>query len=237
MQMKSQLRFVILEAAALISLTFLTPSTLWSQSKNFESDSASAPQAISWPVTKRGKHLTVHVNPDANMSLYNRIAVGKVSYTGSARKLKAHDSEKLESLLRDSLSADFAAVKLNSAPSAARTLTANINITNIKRTHPWINILTTAAIFVPVDFGKADTTAEIVDQQTGQVVAQLEAEGCGQVYEVIPSFQPLGQSRRALKKAGRSIAKEVARMSSNGQASNTLATAAVNTPIETGADR
>jgi hypothetical protein len=169
------------------------------------------------------------------MSLYNTIAVRKVTYTGPANKLNAHEAAKVESLLSDSLSRDFATIKLSAAPSATRSLAANINITNVKRTHTWINILTIAAVFVPLDFGQADATADIVDQQTGEVIAELDAEGCGQIYEVIPSLQPLGQSRRALKKAGRSIAEEVGRMTSNRP--NTLATAAVNIPAQTGTGR
>lgn len=224
--------FVVLKAAALILLSCLTLTDLWSEvPAKVESNSTSALQTSNWPTTKRGKHVTVRLNPDANMSLYNTIVVGKVAYTGPANKLKAHEADKLESLLHDSMSKDFSAVRLSADPSAARILTTNVNITNVKRTHPWINILTTAAVFVPLDFGKADATAEIVDQRTGQVIAEIESEGCGQVYEVIPSFQPLGQSRRALKKAGRAIAKEVGRMNWNTQPSNIVA-ATRNTAME-----
>jgi hypothetical protein len=233
--MKSQMRFALLNTIAFILLSSLSPNSVWPQAAQLHPNSTGESKSANWPATKESKHLRVRVNPDADMSLYNTIAVGTVAYTGSANKLNAQEAAKLESLFRDSLSRDLATVKLNAAPSATRTMTANINVTNVKRTHPWINVVTIAAVFVPLDFGQANATAEIVDQQTGEVIAELEAEGCGQIYEVIPSLQPLGQSRRALKKAARSIAQEVGRITSNRP--NTPATAVVNIPAQTGTGR
>src|SRR5215470_9975676 len=115
--MKSQMQSTAIKAAVLILLSSLSPRTLWSQS--------------TWPTTKSSKHLTLRLDPEADMSRYHAIVVGNVAYTGPAAKLKGREAEKLESLLRQSLSKDFAAVRLNSGASATRTLTANINIINV----------------------------------------------------------------------------------------------------------
>jgi hypothetical protein len=96
----------------------------------------------------------------------------------------------------------------------------NANITKIKRSHPWVNLVTTAAVFVPLDLGDANVTAWIVDRKTGEAVAEIETVGCGQVYQVLPSFQALGQSKLLLKKESRTIAKELSRMNWNPQHSN-----------------
>ena len=74
-----------------------------------------------------------------------------------------------------------------------------------------MNLVTTAAVFVPLDLGDANVTAWIVDQKTGEAVAEIEIVGCGQIYQVLPSFQALGQSKLLLKKESRSITKELSR--------------------------
>jgi len=213
LNMKSHAQSYILYLAALILLSPFNPIRLWSQTQ--PGPASAGPQVSSWPANRRSKHLTVRLSPNADVSQYSSIRVGNITYSGPADKLKAGEPSKLESLLRASLARDLATSQMDGKPSSGRTLTLNINITNVKRTHPWINILATAAVFVPVDFGKADVTAQILDPQTGQVIAEMDAEGCGQVYEVIPSFFPLGQSKGALKKAGRSIVREVTRMNWN----------------------
>jgi hypothetical protein len=213
--MKFQTRLTISHIAAI--LIFLSPPiALWSQTPARDQlPSGNAPFTANWTTTKHGKHLVIRLNPDADLSLYNRITVGTAAYTGPAKKLEPQESVKMTSLLWDSLTKDLSAAKLNTDNSAAESLTLNAEITDVKRVHPWVNVLTMAAVFVPLDFGGAKVTAWVVDQQTGQVIVEIETVGCGQVYEAFASFQPLGQSRLALKKDSRSIAKEVGRINWN----------------------
>jgi hypothetical protein len=160
----------------------------------------------------------IRVNPEADLSMYNRITLGTVIYTGPAKKLKPEESQKLTSLLRDSLIKDLSAARLGTGSSATESLTLDAQITHVKRVHPWVNVVTMAAVFVPLDFGGANVTAWVVDGQKGQIIAEIDTVGCGQIYEAFASLQPLGQSRLALKKDSRSIAREVARMNGNQQA-------------------
>jgi hypothetical protein len=208
--MKSLTRYFILKVTTSFLLLPFTPMA-WTQT---------TPNVANWKTTKHGKHLTVRINPDANLSLYNTITVGNVAYTGPAEKLKQKDSDKLESLLHDSLAKDLPTAKLSQDTSATGALTLNANITKVKRSHPWVNLVTTAAVFVPLDLGDANVTAWIVDQKTGEAVAEIEIVGCGQIYQVLPSFQALGQSKLLLKKESRSITKELSRMNWNPQQSN-----------------
>jgi hypothetical protein len=190
-----------------------------------ESNSATPQPAVNWLTTKQGKRLTVRINQDADLSRYRAITVEAVAYTGPATKLKPGEADKLSALLRDALSKELSNAKLNSGSSAAGALTLQANITRVRRSRPWVNVFTTAVVFVPLDLGAAKVTSQIVDQETGQIIAKIETEGCGQIYQVLPSFQALGQSKVLLKKQGRSIAKEVAAIDWNSQAASLNAAA------------
>jgi hypothetical protein len=88
--------------------------------------------------------------------------------------------------------------------------------------------VTIAAVFVPLDLGGANVTAWLVDPKTGRAMVEIEAVGCGQIYQVLGSLQALGQGKIALKKESRSIAREVTRMISTGRPPNAaVATLAV----------
>jgi hypothetical protein len=208
--MKSLTRYFILKVTTSFLLLPFTPMA-WTQT---------APNVASWKTTKHGKHLTVRINPDANLSLYKTIDVGGVAYTGPAKKLKQKDSDKLESLLHDSLAKDLPTARLSQNTSATGTLTLNANITKVKRSHPLVNVITMAAVFIPLDLGDANFTAWIVDQKTGEAVAEIEIVGCGQIYQVLPSLQALGQSKLLLKKESRLITKELSSMNWDAQQSN-----------------
>jgi hypothetical protein len=213
--MKSQTRHIALKVAAVLLLSTCNPFA-WSQN---------TPNITNWKATKEDRHLTIRINPDANRSLYNTIQVGNVAYTGPAGKFKQKDSENLVTLLHDSLERDLSTAKLSQQTSATGTLTLNANITHVKRSHPMVNVITTAAVFVPLDLGEANVTAWIVDRTTGQPIAEIEIVGCGQIYQVLPSFQALGQSKLLLKKESRTIAKELSRMHWDPQPSNLSAAA------------
>src|SRR5262249_45594593 len=81
-----------------------------------------------------------------------------------------------------------------------------------RRSHPIVNVITTAAVFVPLDLGAANVTAWMMDRTTGDPIAEIEITGRGQIYQVLPSFQALGQSKLLLKKESRTIARELSRM-------------------------
>ena len=213
--MKSQTRYIALKVAVVFLLSTCNPFA-WSQN---------TPNLMNWKTIKENRHLTIRINPDANLSLYNTIQVGNVAYTGPAGKFKQKDSDKLVRLLHDSLKRDLSTAKLSQHTSATGTLTLNANITHVKRSHPIVNVITTATVYVPLDLGEANVTAWIVDRATGQPIAEIEIVGCGQIYQVVSSFQALGQSNLLLKKESRTIAKELSRMHWDPQPSNLSAAA------------
>jgi Protein of unknown function (DUF3313) len=211
--MKWQIRHTLFQAVVILIFGSFRPIAAWSQMPDgAQLASANAPTSANWSTTKHGKHLTIRVNTEAEHSTYDRITVGTVTYTGKEKKLKPEESDKLASILRDSLTKDLSVATLSDQKSAAGSLILNADITYVKRVHPWVNVLTMAAVFVPLDFGGANVTAQLVDRQTGQIVAQIETVGCGQIYEVLASLQPLGQSKLALKKDSRAIAQGVTRI-------------------------
>ncbi len=219
--MNFRTRHTLFHVAAILMFLFFRPIALRSQTvAGAQLDSANAPPIANWATTKHGKHLTIRANPEADLSRYNRIAVGTVAYSGPEKMLRPEEAEKLASLLHNSLTKDLSVAVLSEDKSATDSLILNVDITYVKRGHPWVNVLTMAAVFVPLDFGGANVTARLVNQQTGQIVAEIETVGCGQIYEAFASLQSLGQTKLALKKDSRAIAKEVARMNWNQQPSN-----------------
>jgi hypothetical protein len=150
------------------------------------------------------------LNPEVDLSVYKLIRVGAVAYTGPQQKLKPEEAEKLCLLLHETLAKNLSTVELGRNTSGTKALTVNAQITKVKKAHPWVNVVTMAAIFVPLDLGDANVTAWVVDKETKQVVAEIETQGCGQIYEAWASLQSLGQSILALKRDSRSITKELA---------------------------
>jgi len=222
--MMLQIRYAVVKAAVVLLLLSFNPSASWSQTPA-GTNSANPSQTTNWKTTKRGKHMTVRVNPGVNLSQYNSVAIGSVAYTGPSNKLKPQESAKLVSLLHDSLVKDLSTTKLSPETAATGTLILNADITKVKRSHPLVNVVTIAAVFVPLDLGDANVTASIVDEKTGQVIAEIETVGCGQIYQVFASLQALGQSKIVLKKESRSIATEVARMYHDQQPTDVAAAA------------
>jgi hypothetical protein len=211
--MMLQMKYAVVKTAVVLLLLTIYPLALWSQTPAGKSgDSVSAPPAVNWKTTRYGKHLTVRVSPNANLSQYNSLALGTVAYTGPAKKLKPQESAKLVTVLHDSLEKDLQSTKLGSDTAATGTLILDANITKVKRSHPIINVVTIAAVFVPLDLGGANVMASIRDERTGQVIAQIESVGCGQIYQVLGSLQALGQSKIVLKKQSRLIAREVGKI-------------------------
>jgi len=224
--MMLQIRYAVVKAAVVLLLLSFNPLASWSQTPaGAGTNSANPSQTTNWKTTKRGKHMTVRVNPGVNLSQYSSVAVGSVAYTGPSNKLKPQESVKLVSLLHDSLVTDLSTTKLSPETAAARTLILNADITKVKRSHPLVNVVTIAAVFVPLDLGDANVTARLVDEETSQVVAEIETVGCGQIYQVFASLQALGQSKIVLKKESRSIAREVARMRHDQQPTDATAAA------------
>ncbi len=225
--MKAWTQYSGLKTTVVLLLASISPLAMRAQT-GAKASSALPASTTNWKTTVHGKHLTIRINPEANLSLYNAINVGTVAYTGPSKKLKAQESDKMVSLLRDSLTKDLSSVRLGPDVSATRRLTVNANITSVKRSHPLVNVVTIAAVFVPLDLGGAKVTAWIADEETGQNLAEIETVGCGQIYQVLGSLQALGQSKIVLKKQSRSIAKEVERMHHNQQPANLTAALSFN---------
>lgn len=197
---------------ALPFLALLTSCCVGAQAAA-NAQSESAVETTNWKTLQHSSCLTIRINPGADLSLYTGIRQGSVEYTGSPRVLTAAESDQLTSLFRKALTQDIAAAELADTGAGGRTLTLNAKITRVRRSHPWVNVLTTAAVFVPLDLGAADVMVTLVDSETGQAVGEIQSEGCGQIYQVIASFQSLGQSKLLLKKQSRRIARSLRQIS------------------------
>lgn len=191
---------------AALLLSSLGSSALWAQTADRPSDN----DTRSWVTLQHSRKLTVRVDPAVGLSRFGGISVGSVTYTGRRNMLRPAEKEKLTGLLRDRLTRDLQIVPMNGDPG--HTLKVDADITRIRKSHPWVNVVTAAAVFVPLDLGVATVQARVVDADTGKVLAVIDAEGCGQVYQFFPSLQALGQSKLLLKKDSRRIASGIAQM-------------------------
>lgn len=201
------------------------PLASWAASPQPDTTSApeNADQAAHWKTVQTGSRLAIRIDPHVDLGRYRDIKVGHVSYTGQV-VLSPAESGEMTSLLRDALARDISALKLDTRGTAGGTLTLDADITRVRKSHPWVNVLTTAAVFVPLDLGEATVKARLVDSESGRIVAEFETVGCGQVYQVWQSLQPLGQSKLLLKKNSRRIAQGIAKISEpKGESNVTIA--------------
>lgn len=202
-------------SAAVILLSLTIAPTLLAEDTPHQANPARQSEVLafdtsSWKVLKQSRQLTVRVNPSVNLASYTKIQMGSVTYAGPAKAVTKKQAEELIANFHTQLSRQLQGNGLLQESSrSTQTLVLQAQITRIRRSHPWVNVLTTAAIFVPVDLGASEAIVYFVDAQTNAPVLSMETERCGQIYQVIPSFQALGQSKLLLKKESRMIMKEL----------------------------
>jgi hypothetical protein len=136
-----------------------------------------------------------------------------VIYAGPSQKLSSSESDALATSPRESLSKDLSGGQTSPHAAATGTLNLSVDITEVNGSYPLINVVTIAAVFVPLYLGGATVTAWIADRKTGQVVAEIDATGCGQILSGFgAASRPPGQSRTVLNQESRTIAKEAERV-------------------------
>jgi hypothetical protein len=212
--MKNRIGSTALKSVAIWLSLGLGPLTAWSQ---MPTAITAPPSTSKWKIVKQEKHLTVRINPAATIPQASMVKLGAVTYTGSTKKLSSKDSAKVVSVLQTCLAKDLSTNAVLQTGSAAGTFKVNAEIRSVRRSHPLINAVAIAAVFVPVDLGAAKVTAWVIDENTGQAVAEIDLVGSGQIYQVLSSLQPLGQGKIVLKHESRLIAKEVALLRSEQQ--------------------
>lgn len=95
----------------------------------------------------------------------------------------------------------------------AMELELRSEITRIDGSNPAVNVVTTLALFVPVDNGGVCIEWKLVDARSGRVMAEGVATSVGKPWNVLSSFRETGHARAGIK----AIAHDVAAYLASGQ--------------------
>jgi hypothetical protein len=148
----------------------------------------------------------VCANPNVDWSRYRQIEVESISIAAS--NLKRPLSESQEEALKTSICKALAK-QFRNTDSTGRILKLRATVSEVRRTQALLNVVSLAAIQIPVSFGGATAHFELVDGVSGAKVADVTLRSSGRLYEIIPSVTTLGDSKNALARASKQLAKEI----------------------------
>jgi hypothetical protein len=171
------------------------------------------PKATAYPcngqVVVAKKNNFVCVKPGVDWSIYTRVALSSVEVapTNLKKPLKEREVEKLKSAMTIALEKQFGAT---AGDDKGKALSLKAQVTEVKRANVVLNVITLAAVQIPVSFGGASTHFELSDAQSGELLAEITMRGRGRIYEVIPSVQALGHTQKVLRREPKQIGKDIA---------------------------
>lgn len=117
--------------------------------------------------------------------------------TNAGTPLAPEDSEPLCRVLEEALKREFANLP-QATVTSSRTMRIRAAITGVDRSYPLLNLLTTLAIFVPVDNGGVSVEIEAVDESTGSRVAALSGARNGSLFDLLQFFRSYGHAETGL---------------------------------------
>jgi hypothetical protein len=155
------------------------------------------------------KNNFVCAKPGVDWSNYTRVELSSVEIapTNLKKPLREGQVEKLKNALSIALEKQFGA---SAGDDKGKALRLKAEVTEVKRANVVLNVITLAAVQIPVSFGGASTHFELSDAQTGEPLAEITMRGRGRIYEVIPSVQALGHTQKVLRREPRQISKDIA---------------------------
>ncbi|MBV9268339.1 MAG: DUF3313 family protein [Acidobacteriaceae bacterium] len=154
----------------------------------------------------------VCANPQVDWSKFGHIEVESIGIAASNLKkpLSESQADLLKTALATALSKQF-----READHSGCTLKIRATVTEVRRTQPLLNVATLAAIQTPVSFGGATAHFELIDGAHGTKVADVTLRGSGRLYEILPSINTLGDSKKVLGRVSRQLSKEIQMLRQN----------------------
>jgi hypothetical protein len=167
------------------------------------------------------KNNFVCVKPGVDWSNYTRVALSSVEVapTNLKKPLKEREVEKLKSAMTIGLEKQFGAT---AGDDKGKALRLKAQVTEVKRANVVLNVITLAAVQIPVSFGGASTHFELSDAQSGELLAEITMRGRGRIYEVIPSVQALGHTQKVLRREPKQISRTSPRFAGDSAPSKRL---------------
>jgi len=158
------------------------------------------------------KSNTVRVDPGVDWTAYGAIVPRPTVYEPArpGRELTAKQEEKVRAAVDTSLSAAFS----GEVKEGARVLEVRPVITEVRRAHPWVNVLSFAAVQAPVSYGGVSVRYELFDAETGEQVGEVESKRCAGPWNIYPwqllqAFQPVGHASTLLKRDSKMLRKDL----------------------------
>jgi hypothetical protein len=149
----------------------------------------------------------VCADPGVDWSKFEQVEIDSImiSSTNLKKPLSERQMERLRATLAKALNTQFGARGHNGETS----LRVRATVTEVRRTHAFLNVITLAAIQAPVSFGGATTHFELTDGSNGVKVADVTLRGSGRLYEILPSVTTLGDSKKVLGRASKQLGRDM----------------------------
>ncbi len=137
-----------------------------------------------------------------NWHAYKHVMIDPITVAGDAAGGKnAINHDELDELhhyflasVTEKLAPEFTIVK-EPGPDVLRIRPA---ITRIDRANPLLNVVTTAAVFIPLDMGGASIEVEFLDSMTGERLAAMVETKSGTPFQIIASLNTFGHAKNAM---------------------------------------
>lgn len=137
-----------------------------------------------------------------NWHQYKKVMIDPISLAGDAATDNNHSNQEdlnelqnyFQKAVVEQLAPEF---QLTNQPGPD-VLRVRPVITKIIRSNPLLNVVTTAAVFIPMDMGGASIEVEFLDSLTDRRVAAMVETKLGTPLELIGSFSSLGHTKNAI---------------------------------------
>ncbi len=148
------------------------------------------------PLQPFGRRDCAAVAPAQPIS-YQTVTIAPIRFADSvATRLSHTEQETLAGILTQALRQELTPTSRPTGTNA--TLRIRAAITAINESRPALNLLTTLALFLPLDTGGVSVELEALDQVTGQRIAAMSAGQSGSPLWFWSSFQRLGHAEKGL---------------------------------------
>lgn len=140
--------------------------------------------------------------PGFNWHSYKKVMIDPVAVVGDAAggenapgRAEILELERyFQKSVAEKLAPEFAIVR-EPGPDVLRIRPA---ITRVDRANPLVNVVTTAAVFIPLDMGGASIEVEILDSLTGERLAAMVETKSGNPLQLIASLSQYGHAENAM---------------------------------------
>lgn len=139
--------------------------------------------------------------PGFNWHDYNRLMVDPLVFqmnkTASSNQFKAEELDALAREIHAAFTKTLAPeIEVVNEPGA-HVMRIRTAVTDIVTSSPALNLLTTAAVFVPLDMGGASIEVEFVDSVTNERLAAMAERKTGTPLQVLSGFNRFGHAKKA----------------------------------------